>query len=201
MGLFDKVKQVAGQAQQMARSVKSELESRGIDIDGDDEASRRRRAEEYEQQRRQHTQDVLTYLGFDPFPLLDDATVSAAIGFAVERSGEGGGDYEIGPAYRATGKNDDRSVSILFLYPPEMATADWNAADQAEEYATIGGDPLAELADIGDRAWLVSEEMIVVSVRGRAFYLYAGGNRPTRPTAAGLKDLARVVVDALPSTR
>lgn len=38
MGLFDKVKQVADQAQQLASSMKTGLETRGIDIDGDDEA-------------------------------------------------------------------------------------------------------------------------------------------------------------------
>ena len=201
MGFFDKVKQVADQAHQMARSMKTELETRGIDIDGDDEASRRRRAEQQVQEARQNNQDIIDYLGFDPCSLVDDAAVSSAVGFDVQRSGNGGGDFEIGPAYRGTAKHDERSLSICFLYPEDLHSATWTADEQAEYYATAGDQPLSEWTDIGDRAWLVSEEMIVVLVRDRAFYIYGSGEKPGRPTIAGLKQVARLFAEAVPVSR
>ena len=66
-------------------------------------------------------------------------------------------------------------MSICFLYPEDLHSTTWMADEQAEYYATAGNQPLAEWTDIGDRAWLVSEEMIVVLVHGRAFYIYGSG--------------------------
>ena len=203
MGLMDRMKRVADQAQHAVRSAQNEIDALrrpGVAVagQGDPDGARRQQPDvRHGEEQRQNDLAISAFFGFDPFCVVTDMAVASALGFDVVRRGTGGGDYEVGPRYESAAQGDDRSVSVCFLYPPEFDVSDWNAPEQAAYYAEMLGDAPIELRGVGERAWSATG-VVVVSAVGRAFYVSATGTRPATVDASALIAVARLVADSIP---
>ncbi|MCU1391735.1 MAG: hypothetical protein JWM34_163 [Ilumatobacteraceae bacterium] len=200
MGFLDKVKKAADDAKQLANTVKGEIQSHQVVGSPTMSAAPPPTSSADDAWLADLNHKIVSFLGFDPYSLVDAAEVSNAVGFAVRRDGYGGGDYEAGPLFRATADRDDRDVSYCFSWYDDPDPTQWNARDAAENYVGLASDgsPPIDLPGIGDQAWKVSDDVVVVLVRGRMFYVTGSGTRAGAPSTDGLVAIAALVAAAVP---